>query len=562
MMDKAVLPLVQQIHQASQEYIRDQVVQPLDFEGYPNYLENGNRLVFENQYFARRRQLAVLGLDYLLSPDEATKQMLERTIWEVCNEYTWALPAHLPVTGTTFGNASPRWLDLFAAETGETLAEIQSLVGESLSPMINQRIDLELNQRILAPLLDRDWSWQHKANNWSAVIAGAIGLTVMFKLPKDSPQLTAILSRLDIAFATYLGSFGDDGACVEGVSYWAYGFGYYLYFAEQAATVLGQQKYLDNPKVKQIAAFPYLTMINQTDYLPFSDYALSGLPSGLLCYCHQRFAVAVPAVKIVSDLDFDTCYRFAQLYRNLIWTKQIEQTQQNKAVLRYYFSDVQWLINRDQQADFVFAAKGGSNQESHNHLDLGHFILGTEWQLFLTDLGAGEYTKDYFNDDKRYQYFVTSAASHSIPIINGQPQPAMATKIQANYRDAESQLTYDLISAYPAAAKLTLFNRRFEFAASKRLVILEDQFAFQAADNEIVENFVTTIKPQINGNQVWLTNAKESCQLTITGAQQLQVLPVDFLNHDGQLARAYQIQARYKAQKNSEIKIIMQLLNN
>ncbi|MDY4307971.1 hypothetical protein SNF32_14980 [Enterococcus mundtii] len=46
----------------------------------------------------------------------------------------------------------------------------------------------------------------------------------------------------------------------------------------------------------------------------------------------------------------------------------------------------------------MFAAKGGRNDESHNHIDIGHFVFGTREDLFLTDLGAGEYTKDYFDE--------------------------------------------------------------------------------------------------------------------------------------------------------------------
>ena len=55
----------------------------------------------------------------------------------------------------------------------------------------------------------------------------------------------------------------------------------------------------------------------------------------------------------------------------------------------------------------------GSNQESHNHLDVGHFVLGTTEELFLTDLGAGEYTKEYFDENTRYHYFPAAAISHS-----------------------------------------------------------------------------------------------------------------------------------------------------
>lgn len=560
-MDSAVTPLLGQIQQAAQVYLKQQTVQPIDFEGYPNYLINGNRLDFEKQYFERRRQLAVLALAYQQQPQAEVKIMLERVIWEICNEFSWALPAHLPITGQTFGTASSQWIDLFAAETSEALAEIQSLLGSRLSPQINQRIDQEINRRIFEPFMARDWSWQHKANNWSAVIAGCLGLTTIFKLTKSDPKLPIILQRLDIAFETYLSSFGDDGACVEGVSYWAYGFGYYLYFAEKAAQVLGERHYLDNPKVKKIAAFPFLTMISATEYLPFSDYALSGLPSGLLCYCHEIFGVEVPEVTKVSDLDFDNCYRFAQLYRNLIWTKQIDQTKPKTTDFTHYFADVQWLNERDQSADFVFATKGGSNLESHNHLDLGHFIFGNQAQLFLTDLGAGEYTKDYFNDAKRYQYFVTSAASHSIPIINQVAQTAQPTAVTGDYQAALNQITYNLTTAYGSAAKLASFKRQFKIDTQSQWVQITDDFEFTETNNQVTECFITQIEPQCANGQVRLTNKFGTCLLNLDDFEVLQIIPVQYIDHYGKSAKAYRIQVDYQCSQQQQIVIELHLLN-
>ena len=47
----------------------------------------------------------------------------------------------------------------------------------------------------------------------------------------------------------------------------------------------------------------------------------------------------------------------------------------------------QWMICKDQNGN-GFAAKGGHNDENHNHNDIGHFLCVWQGELLLTDLGA------------------------------------------------------------------------------------------------------------------------------------------------------------------------------
>ena len=64
------------------------------------------------------------------------------------------------------------------------------------------------------------------------------------------------------------------------------------------------------------------------------------------------------------------------------------------------------------------AAKGGNNGESHNHNDVGSFLYLAGDEMLLTDLGAGEYTRDYFGE-KRYDILCNHSFGHSVPVIDG-----------------------------------------------------------------------------------------------------------------------------------------------
>jgi hypothetical protein len=549
--------LALEILAAADDYLKTKEIQPLDFRGYTAYLANGNRLQFENDYFERRRQLAVMGLACRLAPaNQAYQDFLEEVIWAVCNEYTWALPAHLPIKNQQFTKESVATIDLFAAETSATLSEIQQFMRAKFPAVINNRIILEINRRIFNPLKEKTWGWETKDNNWSAVIAGSIGITAIIQLQKRPVEQQAIIKRLDIAMNSFLASYAADGACVEGVSYWAYGFGYYAYYAEMLARELGDTKYLKKAKVAEIAKFPYYAEIGNNQFVPFSDYAKTNLPDGLMNYCNNKLHAPIPITNQVTHLDDDTCYRFAHLLRDLIWD---DNEVQNSAALahNHEFHDAQWLILNQAPSRFVFCAKGGHNAESHNHIDVGNFILGDGEQFYLTDLGSGEYTKEYFRDETRYDYFVTSTLSHSVPIINGQSQTPGKFPARIVKSDIQMPVTdwaLDLTAAYPEVAALQTVERHFVVNQDQRMVEIHDYFAFNEMNNRVKENFVTQVKPIVEGKRVRLAN----CTIQFESAD-IQVVKQQFNNHEGVEESAYLIQVDYPIAKSATIHTIFSL---
>ena len=91
---------------------------------------NGNRMRYEAVYFGRRKFLSVLGLASVIWHEKEDIQKLEEVIREICAEECWALPAHVR------RKENPNWrgvIDLFASETGQTLAHITTLLKDELS---------------------------------------------------------------------------------------------------------------------------------------------------------------------------------------------------------------------------------------------------------------------------------------------------------------------------------------------------------------------------------------------------------------------------------------------
>ncbi|MNV89055.1 hypothetical protein D3C71_1833170 [compost metagenome] len=72
----------------------------------------------------------------------------------------------------------------------------------------------------------------------------------------DPGLLTEILFRTESSMRYYLEGFGEDGACLEGLGYWNYGFGYFTYYSDLLRSRSGRKlDWFHNDKVRRIARF-------------------------------------------------------------------------------------------------------------------------------------------------------------------------------------------------------------------------------------------------------------------------------------------------------------------
>lgn len=75
----------------------------------------------------------------------------------------------------------------------------------------------------------------------------------------------------------------------------------------------------------------------------------------------------------------------------------------------------------DSDKDLYVAAKGGHNAESHNHNDVGNFIVYADGSPLLIDIGVETYTAKTFSSN-RYDIWTMQSQYHNLPTINGVQQ--------------------------------------------------------------------------------------------------------------------------------------------
>lgn len=492
---------ISEIHAEAQR-LDGQSVPELSYTLFSVFSRTGSRLEYERVYFERRRRLNTYVLLALLEPNRPEViEKLEDILWAVCNEYTWCLPAHLPPNH----NAADihRYIDLFSSETGFTLSEISLLLGERLPKLLQSRIQHEVERRLLRPFLEKGpYDWETAQHNWAAVCAGSIGAAALLSVA-DPVMLTDILQRTENAMRYYLEGFGEDGACLEGLGYWNYGFGYFTYYSDLLCSRSeGKLNWFKQEKVAQIARFQQKCFIDGGFVANFSD----SIPEvrvhmGLSHYLAEACTdVERPPKALRASYTEDHCSRFAPALRNLLWTRVGKEDMDWKAA-SYYLPDAAWLISRhvSEAGSFGFAAKGGHNAEPHNHNDLGHFILSGGGEIYASDLGSGEYTADYFGEG-RYRYDCNGSQGHSVPIINGQYQlagPEFRSTVLRAESGKQDELTLDLTRAYQVTGLRSFIRTLVWHKEEHPRLELTDTYRYEGNPESWTERFVTWREPKL-----------------------------------------------------------------
>jgi hypothetical protein len=164
------------------------------------------------------------------------------------------------------------------------------------------------------------------------------------------------------------------------------------------------------------------------------------------------------------------------------------------------------------------ASHAGHNGESHNHNDIGDFLVYDEGFPVIIDAGAGTYTSKTFSN-KRYSLWFNTSSYHNLPTINQKEQSAgknyKATNVSYLNNDSIVYFSMDIAKAWDATAGLNKWNRKLVVDRKKTISIVDD-FEMDKKPTSITQTFMTTCflnieKPgriifeEPNGRKVFLT---------------------------------------------------------
>ena len=489
------------------EAYRDMEYPLLKATQFMAFSRSGSRTAWEDPYFRRRRKLIAALLDACLDGDLSRIDEVVDGIWLVCEETSWVVSAH------NIGGPAFEWqvlpdvenpvIDLFAGQTAMILSLTCALLGEHLddiSPLIRRRVRLEIEKRILKPFEHRDDFWWmgnvgKTVNNWTPWVVSNVMLTAATWV-EDRRRLAHILTRGCGMLDCYLDVMPQDGGCDEGAAYWGMAGGALLDCLELLETLTeGRMTFWEDEKICAILQFPLNAWVGGRWFVNFADcdagpdmYGERLQFAGLRTGCEGLAALGARFPGDIGQMLNDT----PQLWRllNMLF-HPIREAKPWEPPKDLWLDSLQLRIARRNGATLI--CKGGWNDDSHNHNDVGAFMLYVDDEPQIVDAGNLVYSKKTFSSE-RYTLWNIRSMYHNVPLIGGFEQ-APGPQYRARGARCEADgLVADIAPAYPAEAGVEKCLRRFSFSDDGALTLRDEIETAGACSTEWV--FMLRCRPE------------------------------------------------------------------
>lgn len=517
---------VRQAHIAAGEALLGWDVPALPATLFLEFVRNGNRENYQVPHFARRSGLEKLVIAECVENEGRFLDDIVNGVWAICEETYWGVPAHIGVqqAGRGLPDFAEPTVDLFAAETGNLLAWIDYLLGDTLdtiSPLVRQRMVGEIDRRILTPLENReDFPWMgflprpdgRPVNNWNPWICSN-WLSALLLVETDEGRRQRSVQKILRTVDFFIDPYPRDGGCDEGPSYWGRA-GASLFdcldLLESATN--GAIDVYDEPLIQEIGRFIYRVQIDGAYYINFADAPALVFPDAAVVY---RYGQRIDDAQMMalgewlaveqglhehgySENGPRSAVNFQRLLRGLFALADMRTENVAPPLPRdVWLDEIQVMVARDEEGasrGLFVAAKGGHNAESHNHNDIGNFIVYVDGKPVIVDAGVETYTAKTFSP-QRYEIWTMQSAYHSLlPTLDGVQQlpgrQFQASEVTHAQSDAKSTLSLNIASAYPPGANIERWVRTVTLNRGEDVQI-RDEYALTEPVDEIVLSIVT-----------------------------------------------------------------------
>ena len=492
-----------------------QVVKATD---YLEYERSGNRNIMEKPMNENCTALTNLLLAELAEGKGRYIDQILNGTWHLTEMSTWSLSAHLPVfqsSKRSLPQERTHVVDLMAGDVGSLLSWIHYFFRDtfnSINPEISLRLKQHIQKRIIQPYLDRnDMWWQgfelkenQVVNNWNPWCNFNV-LTCLL-LVEDNPdtQLNGIYKTMT-SVDRFIDYIKKDGACEEGPSYWGHAAGkLYDYLKILAMATQNKISIFDRPLIRDMGEYISQSYIGGDKWVVnFADASAKGGGDPFLIYRYGQDVHSTEMMQFAryltdrsaSDGIFRPSRDIFRAFEDLRCFPQLQQAAPGLPGNAYkWYPETQFLYLK--KGGFFFAAKGGFNNESHNHNDVGSFILYEDQQPLFIDAGVGTYNKKTFSD-QRYSIWTMQGAYHNLPLINGIDQ-AFGKEYKATdvvFRPEQNKFQLNIGNAYPKTANIEHWNRSYTLEDSG--LNITDEFKINNPSQANIIHFLVSKEPKI-----------------------------------------------------------------
>ncbi|MFC1558480.1 heparinase II/III family protein [candidate division KSB1 bacterium] len=510
---------------------------PLPATLFLEYARIGNRSNYESRHFPRRRNLINLVIAECIEGKGRFLDDIANGVWAICEETYWGVPAHLSMqnAGSGLPDASEPTIDLFAAETGALLAWTYYLLHlqlDKVSPLICRRIKQEMEKKIISPFMNRDDFWwmglknDNPVNNWNPWCnSNCLAAALVFE--QDINKRAAFVKKALNSLDRFIAVYAPDGGCDEGPSYWNVAGGALFDCLEILKNASGDKiNFYNKSLIQEIGRYIYRVHIDDKYYINFADASAKVSIDGMLVWRygktindpHLMSLGALAAQNMLSQNHTVTGNIGRQLHALFNASELLKAKPAQPLLKDVWFKNIQVMAVRsnDGSSDGLYlAAKGGHNDESHNHNDIGNFILYKDGQPMIIDVGVETYSRKTFSKE-RYTIWTMQSAYHNLPTVNGIMQKEgrnfQARNVSHKVTESSAQMTLDIAGAYPEAAEINYWKRTVKLNRGKNVEIT-DSYSLKNKSSELTLNLMTPCNVTImEKGKIELRNTQSSSE--------------------------------------------------
>ncbi len=507
---------------------------------YMRFLRDGDRSEYETAYFKRRTMLRALTFAEKLGGNGRYLDRIIDLLWLICEETTWVLPAHNQRDApdaerrvlTEDVEGETRKIDLFSAETAAELANVCDMIGDELRgeyDMVLRRVLYSIDQKVLIPFEKYLFGWEGYTknaflNNWNPWIISNVLTAAAFTVTDDYRREAIVVKAVQV-LEKFTNTYPLDGGCDEGPSYWSVA-GASLFDCLELLYDLtgGRADVFSSELVGNMCDYFRKAFISGNYVMNFADapavYDAEG-SARLLWRMARRtgnrdlgdfaryLAWRSGAVKPLAPGQ-NCVYRKVENY-----LERVPPYEGGGVVTHASFPGITVAVMRDGESfdkGFFFAIKGGHNGESHNHNDVGSFILYRDGRPVIVDMGVGTYSRKTFSEE-RYDIKPMTSPYHSTAEIAGFAEPAGREyrSEDAVFAPDGTALSFELKNAYPAEAGILSYRREGRLEKGKATV---SDVLRLAKEEDVVFHLISFEKPEARDGDLILG----SCRLRIEPA--------------------------------------------
>ncbi|TKG89623.1 hypothetical protein EYV94_25350 [Puteibacter caeruleilacunae] len=362
-------------------------------------------------------------------------------------------------------------------------------------------------------------SWAKRNTNWNVVCNTGLvngALAIADKYPEEAQR---IIQNAILYTPANIEHFEPSGVYYEGPAYWGY-----------TTTYLSQLLYNLQYNFDTTYGLAEMPGVSKTALY----YTRSSSPTkGVFNFAdaHGEHAIVAPVYFFFSKKYNQP--EVASYYRELIQENMQKMRDGSHNFFRFFWLTIPWydatvysgfagkeklqvyegdtdmlVFNGNDEAQLYLMAKGGDPDMAHNQLDVGSFILESQGERWLVDLGSENYSLPSFWDYKpngvRWNYFLNNNLSHNTLNIDGNIQYSGGVGVLSG-SNTETDKPFGILElsiCYPEQA--TKVNRGFKLINSST-ILLSDQIELKASA-KCNSLFFTRGEVEVNGNVVKLSD--------------------------------------------------------